>query len=713
MTRSSILVVTIYPLLASGLLQTVCLAQASQPTVLPGIIVTGSNPPLSLTSPSEEEASLQNDEVPGGFTLRNAKQMERGRGSNFQDLLEGVPGLTLQSENGMEVSKVSIRGSAVLSEDEPLGVQFLLDGFTFNQGDGEVILEDFDFGAIQYAEVFRGANAFKYGALGLGGAVNLVSRTGYGSDPFQIRLEGGSYGFFRGQASAGGVEGPLDYFASVTGRLRDGYREHSRENTEDLFTNFGYKFNDHLENRVYLTLARTERSLPGGITKEQMNDDPRQVDPEYIEQNLSKAWTYLRLADKLSFTSGGQQADVGGYWWHRNLYERGLFTADSPEGIQQYYSDNYGILLDAITRFELFGQQNIFTIGFAPTFEREVDANFQNLSGLKGAETARDAELSVNAPLYAEDQQYLTDNLSVLAGLQAIYVQRRFSDSFNNTPSGNQTRNQIFRTLNPKIGAIYKLDEKGQIYANLSRSWQPPSFDNEVDFGDDPGDSLEVTPLQPQRAWTVEIGTRGERGRFEWELSLYRSWLRDELLDVNNVAGVDRGAVNIRRSLHQGIEAGLDIELLNSILFKGDKDGSGDRLLLTQSYTLNDLRFDGDPVYHNNRIGGIPIHFYQAELRYEGPRGFYAGPNLQWNITRYPVDHANTLSADAYLLLGFKCGFQSRKGFSIFFEAKNLTDERYPAAVDPIPDARTVDGPIEVFHPGDGRSFYGGMSWTF
>src|SRR5262249_47659469 len=154
---------------------------------------------------------------------------------------------------------------------------------------------------------------------------------------------------------------------------------------------------------------------------------------------------------------------------------------------------------------------------------------------------------------------------SLLAGLQAIYIQRHFTDQFNNTPSGNQSGNLVFRTVNPKAGAMYEFADRDQVYANFSRSWQPPSFDNMVDFGDDPGDSLEFTPLQPQRAWTVEIGTRGEAGRLEWELSLYHSWVRDELLDINDAHGVDRGAVNISRSYHQGIEAGLNIELLNSI----------------------------------------------------------------------------------------------------------------------------------------------------
>ena len=118
-----------------------------------------------------------------------------------------------------------------------------------------MILEDFDLGSIQYAEVFRGANAFKFGSISLGGAINLVSKTGYDADPLFTRVEGGSFGFVRAQVSSGGVEGPVDYYASITGRSRDGYRQHSAENTEGLFSNLGYKFNDWKprKTRFYLT----------------------------------------------------------------------------------------------------------------------------------------------------------------------------------------------------------------------------------------------------------------------------------------------------------------------------------------------------------------------------------------------------------------------------------------------------------------------------
>ncbi len=133
--------------------------------------------------------------------------MKLGRASNFEDLLQRAPGVFLQSDNGAEVSKISIRGSGIIAED---GV------------DGVMVL---DVTALSYAEIFRGAAAFKYGALTLGGAVNLAPLTGYDAAPFQVRLEGGSYGYCRGQMSGGAVEGMLDQFGSIAFRSRDGFRE--------------------------------------------------------------------------------------------------------------------------------------------------------------------------------------------------------------------------------------------------------------------------------------------------------------------------------------------------------------------------------------------------------------------------------------------------------------------------------------------------------
>jgi iron complex outermembrane receptor protein len=697
--------------IAAGALKAADSLPTNTPVILSSITIVGTNLSQSLTSPSAEKAARQNREIPGGFTVKTTDEMKKGRASNFQDLLQNVPGLFMQSENGAEISKVSIRGSGIESDDEPLGVEFLLDGISFDQGDGETIIEDFDVSTLKYAEVYRGATAFKYGSLTMGGAVNLVPFTGYDAPPYQLQLEGGSYGFMRGEASAAGVDGKFDYYASLSARYRDGYRAHSRENTELLFADLGYKISDNLENRFYLTLDQTDRQLPGGLTQSQMADDPKQADPDAAPMDFNKQWYYLRLADKMSYEKDGHELDASVYWWHRELLEKGFYDpSDYEQGIQNYHADDGGINLNSVTHSLLFGQQNILTIGASPAFETEQDHNFENLGGAEGATIAKDLELSVNVPLYLENQHYLTEKLSLLTGVQGIYVLRRFYDYFNDTLDGDQSAEQSFWGLNPKIGLLYELNNDSQAFINFSRTFQPPSFDNMVTFDDGPGVSLIYTPLQPQHAWTIETGTRGKSGRFDWDLAVYHSWVRNELQDLFDDLGQDRGDVNVARSYHQGIEAGLGVELWNS---KKVGDETGQSLKLNQTYTLNDFHFDHDPVYGNNRLAAIPIHVYEADLMYESPCGFYAGPNVQCNFSSYPVDQQNTLYAGAYTLLGFKVGYAGKCGkskFSVFVEAKNLTDENYAAAVDPIGNG---DVTSQVFHPGDGRSFYGGVTWSW
>ena len=378
------------PLVAAFQLLAICSvrsADSSPPNTaesLNQVIVTGQTEPESLTSPSVEKAAEQKDEIPGGFTLRTPEDMDRGRASNFEDLLKRTPGLFMQTDNGTEVSRVSIRGSGILSEDEPLGVQFMLDGLTLNQADGEVILEDFDLATIKYAEVFRGADAFKYGSITLGGAINLVTMTGYETDPFQLRLEGGSFGYFRGQITFGGVADRVDYIGSIMGRYRDGFREHATENTERIFGDVGYKFSDHLENRFYLTLDHVNRQLPGGLTKQELNDDPEQANAIAVAEDFNKKWEFVRLADKLSYRKDGHEFDAGLFWFHRNDEERGFFEDDFREGITAFYSDNYGVSLNFVTHDELFGRRNIFTVGAVPNSKRRSRRTSRTFSVVAG-----------------------------------------------------------------------------------------------------------------------------------------------------------------------------------------------------------------------------------------------------------------------------------------------------------------------------------------
>jgi iron complex outermembrane receptor protein len=76
-----------------------------------------------------------------------------------------------------------------------------------------------------------------------------------------------------------------------------------------------------------------------------------------------------------------------------------------------------------------------------------------------------------------------------------------------------------------------------------------------------------------------------------------------------------------------------------------------------------------------------------------------------------PIDHANTFFADPYILFNFKTGYQSKRGFSVFVEGKNLGDKEYIATTGVIANANGADS--AQFSPGNGLGIYGGVEWKY
>lgn len=127
-------------------------------------------------------------------------------------------------------------------------------------------------------------------------------------------------------------------------------------------------------------------------------------------------------------------------------------------------------------------------------------------------------------------------------------------------------------------------------------------------------------------------------------------------------------------------------------------------------YTYNDFFFDNDAVWGNNRLPGIAQHNLRAEVLYNHPSGFYAGPNVEWMADAFYADNANTLKVDPYALLNFRIGIDRDKGWSGYVEARNLLDERYIATTI---TTGTADPSMELFNPGTGLAVYSGVQYRW
>jgi len=678
--------------------------QPPRATKLPEVIVTGKPEPASQTVPAAAQALEQLRAVPGGASLIKADEFKTGRASTMKDALDYAPGVFVQPRFGSDEARLSIRGSGIQRTFHGRGLKLMLDGVPVNLADGGFDMQAIEPLSVDYLEVFRGANALRYGSTTLGGAINYVSPTGYTADPAQVRAEYGSYGYVRAQLSSGQVVGPADYYVSLTHNSQDGFRANSRQSTQRVSSNFGWRFSDTVETRMFYTYVLTDSALPGSITKAQLEANPRQANAANLAGNQHRDFELHRVANKTTFQLDNGSLELMSFVSHKDLYHPIFQVIDQN-------SNDLGLDVRFRNQAERLGRKNEFTLGLSSTMNFVENSQFFNVAGTLGARTLQNYQQAQNLDLYFENRHWLNDQLSIVFGAQASWANRDVDGIFAAAPPV-VTFNQDYFSVNPKVGFIYEPAKDWQLYGNFSRSYEPPSFSEmgNVTIGGIPT----FVPREAQSAWTVELGTRGERSRFSWDFTVYHAWVADELLAfaVPGAAPGVTSTINASTTTHFGIEAGGAVRLVEGMLRVGHHCEQ-DAIVLRGNYLWSRFRFQDDGTYANNQMPGVPEHYLRAELNYEHPDGFYFGPNLEYVPFKYPVDMASTLFADPYALLGLKAGWRAKKGLNLFVEVRNLTDKRYAATTGVLTDSTLPGAVLAQFLPGDGRAIYTGLEWKW
>lgn len=107
-------------------------------------------------------------------------------------------------------------------------------------------------------------NAASVAVLSLGGAINVVSKTGRTAPGNYARFEVGSYGYRKQQLSTAGVVGDSDYYINVLHNERDGYQDQANNEGRGLAANFGHVLSPRLEtDQRYASAANTAYNANG------------------------------------------------------------------------------------------------------------------------------------------------------------------------------------------------------------------------------------------------------------------------------------------------------------------------------------------------------------------------------------------------------------------------------------------------------------------
>ncbi|KAA0945853.1 TonB-dependent receptor [Pseudomonas sp. ANT_H14] len=676
--------------------------------------------PVEVTSTeiSEGEAAqAQLKNVPGATNYIDLDSVKQGRVSTNEDVLKYQAGVYAKAANNEGV-KISIRGSGINRGPggHASGLYETFDGLPLT-GPGGTPYELKDPLWLSRVEVLRGANGFDRGALALGGAINYVTRTGYDAPKLQVRYEAGSHGYAQREISSGQVLGDADYYISLTDSEYDGFQHQSAGSGKGVAANVGYRFNPDLETRFYLRYRETANDSPGKLTRQQISHDPRAANALNQARDSKRlqpgsTWiankTTLRLDDNARIEAGLVYHD---------------YPMDLREGTNRLkvaYTDISGTL-NYIRQDTLFGRDSKTTVGLRTTqgMPNNGASEYVRVPTDKtapyapGTKTRDYSYLGSDTVLHIGNDLELVPDLWLTTGLAAIYTRRETEVTYPDTHAPLSKHDWDYA---PRVGLRYDFNPQLQVYGNLSRSVEPPHawsmiWGSNKFFPDKSGPASglarEGVDLQNQTATTLEVGGRGEEWFGQWDLALYHSEVRHELLTVETqAASPTQSQVLAESNASPTIHQGMELSLI-SPLWDGGNTG---KLALRQAYTYSDFHYRNDDRFDDNMLPGIPKHYYQAQLRYSHPTGFYTSLNGE-HSSRVAVDYANSYYAAAYTLLGATVGYDAPKqDWQAWVDLRNLTNKRYANTITPGYDDKGRD--VARSTPGDGMGVYAGVSWS-
>lgn len=170
----------------------------------------------------------------------------------------------------------------------------------------------------------------------------------------------------------------------------------------------------------------------------------------------------------------------------------------------------------------------------------------------------------------------------VTSALQLGVGLRYFHDTRRET-NGTLSQQGNFHSVNPRFYANYKVTDDVSIYANIAKGFRSGGF-----LGDE-----DLSTYDPETVWSYELGTKGQLGPVNWELSGYYSQYQDYQTFVM-VSAVYGGITNAGDADVYGIDASLSVEPIAGLTLSASGNYTHTELTKVDAGTVTNI--SGDPL---------------------------------------------------------------------------------------------------------------------
>ncbi len=639
-------------------------------------------------------------EVAGSFVQVPLDEVSRLGANGIVNEVNSIPGIRMERRSPGSY-RINVRGSTLRSPFGVRNVKIYYNQIPVTEPSGNTPLNMLDIEHLSAVTLIRAPASSLYGA-GSGGVL-FLGRTAGEREGIHGTAEGsvGSYGYGMWHAGVQKRDGDEYLRVSVSGVQTDGYRDHTEMRRKNLGIQGEFRVSD-VQKLSYLVLYNDLfYELPGGLTREQRDNDPTQAREIAIARNSSLNQKYLitGLSHDWQWSPGsGNQTSV---FYTQSDKENPFITNYEFEDL-----NGAGMRTSFFHTLGLGGGQLKITAGGEWQWGRFRANNFGNDNGHPDTLRYVDDTRMFSGFEFAQ-LEFDQGEWHLTAGLSINHLTYRFNRLKDVALDSSYKVNRRFETrLLPRIGLSREWGNSS-VFVNASWGFSPPTQD-EVRTSD----GAINTSLEADEALSFEAGVRSDLipGRLSSDLTLY--YIRQKNTIVSQVdASGNSVFLNSGETRHRGMEV-----MLNGMILKREA-GMVRQIDARVSLSWNKLIFEDyvrsagneNVDYSGNQLtGGVPLSYYLET-------GITFSHRIKWQVShqftdRIPLNDANSVYSRPYHLVRMKLEKSFMAGdteISIFTGIDNLANEQYSLGNDLNAFGN------RYFNPSPDRNYYGGVRVVF
>ena len=543
---------------------------------------------------------------------------------NLSEVLNRVPGIVVQNrQNYAQDLQISSRGFGARSTFGVRGVRLIADGIPATMPDGQGQAATFSLSSAERIEVLRGPFASLYGNSS-GGVVQIFTADGPAVPTISSSVYAGSYNTNKYGVQFSGQQDTLNYVVDISRFETDGFRAHSAATRDQLNAKFSVPLPTGKLTLLVNALNQPDTQDPLGLTRAQVQADPRQVDSSAITFNTRKNIRQNQLGAVYDVgdthnAAGAVQAKL--YGGNRTVKQYLGQDGNTPLGAGGVVDldRTYGGVGLRWTRQILIANRVLdFSVGFDGDHLNERRRGFVNNAGVQGALKRDEDDRVTNTDFYAQVEWTLTDVLRISGGARTSRVKFDSRDYYIVGVNPDDSGTVNYSRTTPVLGALFKIAPRWNLYANYGEGFETPTF-AELAYRPNGATGLNFA-LQPATSRHVEFGVKGIiNGSAKVNAALFRIDTRNEIV-TNSSNGGRSDFRNASRTQRDGVEMSFE-----SILPAGFETYA--------AYTWLNARFKdaysaGTPpvaVASGNLLPGVARSVLYGELAWRHqPSGFHA-----------------------------------------------------------------------------------------